>query len=468
MKRPLALGLFLLTCSLTPLLAGEVFVPLASNRTVGGAGGTTSRPKIWVTNTGSAPRRFTTLFIENGTDGNQLADPNPASGIIVAGGTTAVLTNTAPAGKVGMLEIQGAPQLVLTARIEALDSNGTLLSSANLPMVSLANTAAARTTLDLQGLERAGSGGAVTDFVVLNLSRQAAQCTLTAFRANSTQINQTAVLALPPLSQRIFTDALAGLGEDFVTDTHFQVSCDHPFYTYALAYRLGGPQTDYIAPSTSLVGDLVAGSGSGSTGGGDGGTGGTGGGGGGNTAGSAILDVAGTFLLAKNNASYKSFDLPAKDGVHYRRAVIEYDMHITKFDPVLLFTGVTSFRRPSSDRNLRVVYYAIQIVNRNAKTTLDLGVTDVLVKTDGPWKANGTYHVRTTYDVPTQTVTLEALQGGKVIYTIAGPAQHLDLSAVGGDHPLRVDFGQTGVADGAYVPPYGWSFSNLHVVLTPQ
>ena len=33
---------------------------------------------------------------------------------------------------------------------------------------------------------------------------------------------------------------------------------------------------------------------------------------------------------------------------------------------------------------------------------------------------------------------------------------------------LRVDFGQTGIADGAYVPPYGWSFSNLHAELTPQ
>ena len=52
MKRLLALGLFLLTSSLTPLFAGEVFVPFASNRVIGG---TTYRTKIWVTNTGAAP-----------------------------------------------------------------------------------------------------------------------------------------------------------------------------------------------------------------------------------------------------------------------------------------------------------------------------------------------------------------------------------------------------------------------------
>jgi len=212
----------------------------------------------------------------------------------------------------------------------------------------------------------------------------------------------------------------------------------------------------------ALIGDLVPGSGG--SGGGDGG-GGSGGGGG---AGSVVYNVPGTFLVARQGNSYISYDLPGKDGVPYQRAVIEFDMRIGQFDPVLLFTGVTSFRRPNKDRNLRVVYYAIQIVNRNAKTTLDLGIENVLVKTQGPWKANGTYHVRMTYDVPTQTASLDALQNGNVIYTISGPAQHLDLSPQGPDHALTVDFGQTGVADGAYAPPIGWTFSNLHAVLTPQ
>jgi hypothetical protein len=459
MKRMLAFGLLSSILTLSPLSAGEVFVPYASNRTIGG---TTYRTKIWVTNTGVAVRRFTTLFVEGGTDGNRLADPDPATAIAVGGGTTAVLTKTAPDGKLGMLAIQGAPQLVTMARIEALDANGTLQSSANVPVVSQANAAAAKSVLDLQGMERTGRG-AVTDFVILNLSRQPAQCTITAFRANSTQINQTATVTLLPLSQRIFNDALASLGEGLITDTHFQVSCDQQFYAYAMAYRIGGPETNYIPPSAGLVGDLVPGSGVPPTGGGSGG--GIGGGGG---AGAVVYNVPGTFLVARNGASYTAFDLPAQSGVPYQRAVIEYDMHISKFDPVLLFTGVTSLRRPHADRNLRVLYYGIQIVNRNAKTTLDLGIKDVLVKTDGPWQANGTYHVRLTYDVPSQTVSLDALQNGKVLYTISGQAQHLDLSAQGADHPLRVDFGQDGIADGAYVPPYGWSFSNLHVVLTPQ
>src|SRR5947209_17391849 len=126
MKRTLALGLLLSgLLSAGALSAGEVFVPYASNRTIGG---TTYRTKVWVTNTGGAARRFSALFIEGGTDGSKLPDPDPTTGISVAAGATVVLTNLAPAGKLGMLEISGAPQLVTTARIEALDpANGTLL-----------------------------------------------------------------------------------------------------------------------------------------------------------------------------------------------------------------------------------------------------------------------------------------------------------------------------------------------------
>jgi hypothetical protein len=31
-----------------------------------------------------------------------------------------------------------------------------------------------------------------------------------------------------------------------------------------------------------------------------------------------------------------------------------------------------------------------------------------------------------------------------------------------------VDFGQTGIGDGAYYPPVSWSYSNLNVVLEPK
>ena len=60
---------------------------------------------------------------------------------------------------------------------------------------------------------------------------------------------------------------------------------------------------------------------------------------------------------------------------------------------------------------------------------------------------------------------LDAFENGQHIYQISGPPLHPDLSANG--NPLTVDFGQTGIGDGAYGPPVGWTYANLAVQLLP-
>ena len=156
---------------------------------------------------------------------------------------------------------------------------------------------------------------------------------------------------------------------------------------------------------------------------------------------------------------------PVQPGVPFKQATIEWDLHIGTF-PSGLFTGVMSFRRPNNTRSLREPFCAVQIVNRNSKTLLDLGVENVFVRTPGPWQQNSTYHMKLTYDLTVNQCELAVSQGGAVIYTIAGPTQWFDMSA--NDNPLVVDFGQTGIGDGAYYPPVSWSFSNLNVLMVPK
>jgi len=134
--------------------------------------------------------------------------------------------------------------------------------------------------------------------------------------------------------------------------------------------------------------------------------------------------VSGVFLNAVQGNSYKSFDLPAKNGQAYKTAVVEFDMLIRGF-PEGLFTGVHSFRR----KGTRTLFYGLQIVNRNSKTTLDLGIDDILARGDGPWQAFHTYHLKITYDVPGRVVRLEVFEGGVRKQNLAGQAQHLDLKA---------------------------------------
>jgi len=91
---------------------------------------------------------------------------------------------------------------------------------------------------------------------------------------------------------------------------------------------------------------------------------------------------------------------------------------------------------------------------------------DQLAKGSAQWVSGHTYHLRFTYDVTQRTITLDIFENGTSFESVTGDAHNFDLSNDG--HPLLVDFGMVGVGgDGGYVPPIGWQYSNLNVVLTP-
>jgi hypothetical protein len=439
-----ALGLGLLAPAAA--MAGTVFVPLANQVSIAGATYTT---KVWVSNPDQAARRFNTLFIPQGTDGTTQKSANGT--VTVSSSGTSVLSSVAPAGQSGLLEVGGAPQLVVGASLEVRDGAGNLLTSASVPTISQDKALAAGGFLELQGLQR-GAGGMITDFTLINLDAGAAQCTVAAFSADGPSLGPPATLSMLPLSRRDFPDVLAILGAEAIADARIVATCDHLFFAFAAVYQPGGAAMQMVSPSPTLTGSIGPGLP---------GTGGTGGG-----PGNVTFSVPGTFLNATASNSEKLYDLPAQAGVPFKRATIDWDLRIGVF-PSGLFTGVMSFRRPNGQRSLREPFCAVQIVNRNSKTLLDLGVENVFERTAGPWKQNSSYHLTLIYDLTVNQCELDVSQGGAVIYTIAGPAQWFDLSATS-QNPLVVDFGQTGIGDGAYFPPVSWSYSNLSVVLVPK
>jgi hypothetical protein len=426
-------------------LAGNVFVPLTSQVTIGGA---TYATKVWVSNADQAPRHFSMLFIPQGTDGT--SQKSGEGTITVPASATAVLGSVAPAGQSGLFELSGASQLVVGASLEVRDAAGNLLGTAAVPTISQDNALAAGGVLELQGLQR-GAGGLLTDFSLINLDANAAQCTVAAFGPDGASLAPPATLAMLPLSRRDFPDVLAILGAEVIADARIAATCDHSFFALASVYQPGGAAMMVVSPSPALTGSVGPGFPGGGPGGGPG---------------NVTFSVPGTFLNATASNSEQLYNLPAQAGVVFKRATIDWDLRIGVF-PSGLFTGVMSFRRPNNTRSLREPFCAVQIVNRNSKTLLDLGVENVFERTPGPWKQNSSYHLTLIYDLTVNQCELDVSQGGAVIYTIAGPAQWFDLSATG-QNPLVVDFGQTGIGDGAYYPPVSWSYSNLSVVLVPK
>jgi hypothetical protein len=245
-----AFSALLLTAALAaplaaPLAAGDLIIPLASGVA---ADGTVYATRVWVSNTGTSARTWTPSFAGPGVDGTKVPAGRP---ITVAPGATVPVTNLAPAGQSGLLLVSGAPQLVITARLEATARDGSLRAAVAGPTVSGHEVAAGHATLHLHGLSQR-QGGLVTDLYLINASRQTAQCAVDAFRDDGSLIATGVRSTLPPLSVRVTEGALAQLGATAIDEARFAVSCDQPFYAYARVYKPGSGELNVMTPPRPL------------------------------------------------------------------------------------------------------------------------------------------------------------------------------------------------------------------------
>jgi len=226
-----------------PLAAGELIIPLTAGVA---ADGTAYATRVWITNTGTVERRWTSAFVVAGSDGTKA----PGKSITVAPGATVLAGDLAPAGKSGLLFVTGAPQLLTTARQEAV-RNGGLRAASAAPLVSGHELAAARGSLHLHGLSNK-QNGLITDLSLINASRQLTQCTVDAFRDNGSRIGTAIRISLPPLSARVFEKALTSFGATDIDEARLAVTCDQPFYAYARVYKPGSGELNVVTPSQAL------------------------------------------------------------------------------------------------------------------------------------------------------------------------------------------------------------------------
>lgn len=451
MRRSWILGLFALCAllaPLAPLTAADSYVPLAANVALGGA---TYRTLLIATNTGATPFGFSVTFLPSGTDGTA-GSPQPATFTLPAG-VTLRLYNAIPQGARGMLALSGAAEIVVSARVEALAANGGVLASAQVPVIGAADSFSAGQQAQLQGLESSASG-ATTDFGLMNLSGNAAHCTVESFRAGGARIAAPVSLLVPALSNNDFRGALTSLGAASIRDARFAVTCDQTFGTYALVYRPGGPETVVLTPAPSLSGDLTPPP---------------------VDAGGVSFNLPGQFA---NGSTAASFDLPLQAGTQYGQAHIEFDVLLDHWHPAIplnpMFHNVASFRRSAGARRDRVLYWGLILKGSgDFRTILDMGIPPgandgtIIHSGAGPWRPHNTYHLVFDYDAAAGTIVFEAFQNGTRVQRLSGPLNNADISNQPGK-TVSVDFSSPGIGDGAYFPTLGWTYSNLAVRLIPR
>jgi hypothetical protein len=244
MMRGLGLAGALLLCA-APGMAGEILVPLSAGVA---ADGTAYATRVWVTNVGSTARRWTPSFIALGVDGTKAAAGSP---VTVNPGATVPVANLAPAGKSGMLYVNGAPQLVVTARLEGTGKDGSPRAAVAGPVVTGHDLAASGGTLQLHGLSHR-QGGLITDLYLINAARQPAQCTVNAFRDDGSTIAAGMRYTLPALSVQVVAGALAQYGASAIDEARLAVSCDQAFYAYARVSKAGSGELNLMTPPRTL------------------------------------------------------------------------------------------------------------------------------------------------------------------------------------------------------------------------
>jgi len=216
--------------------AGTVYVPLPGNLTVGSA---TWEQVVFVSNGGAEQASFSELVLRGDTDGT-VRPPAPTSQALPAKQGTGLALDAASQG---LLELAGPGDLTFSARLERVNTD----DSTELPIISSANAAAAGSTLYVQGLRR--SATVATDWTFVNLGWTAANCKVSTFSVDGSQIGTTATITLKPLSSKVFADVLQIIGLSAAEYVRGTVSCDQQFYTFAMSRDTATGDVGLIPPS---------------------------------------------------------------------------------------------------------------------------------------------------------------------------------------------------------------------------
>src|SRR4051812_15105511 len=240
MSKAAVLGFAALAAALTPLHA-TVYVPVGD----GPFGAVRYATEVVITNPDALPRSLSATLLSTGS-------PRAGSLVTVPAHGTVVLDGLAPAGETGLLAIDGAPQLVVTARLVATGADGRILSGAAVPVVAAGGLAAAGQTIHLQGLTR--TGRAVSRLGLVTLGGAPGRCAVAAFRADGSPLGGAVELDVPALGQSRIVDVLAagGAAVGRVAEARLEVTCDVPALAWAAVLSKDGSRTAIATPANTL------------------------------------------------------------------------------------------------------------------------------------------------------------------------------------------------------------------------
>ncbi len=237
----------LLALSALPASAGTVYVSLAMDGVIRGVEYTTV---LTVTNPTAEGKSFTIKFLPSDSDGTDRPEGEELPETIIPANSTRVLTDLVPAGQSGMLEITGSTSLVIRASLKRKTGG----PGGEIPVIDSDNVFNAQETIYLQGLHRDTRRSSALG--VVNLGSEIANCAVDLTTAQGGRLTNQIVLALKPLSQLYFRDALNTVGNQSGANIQTTVRCSQRAYAFANIIDPQGTIAS-IDPSASLNSNLI-------------------------------------------------------------------------------------------------------------------------------------------------------------------------------------------------------------------
>lgn len=220
------------------------------------------RVVILASNLGAVPRRFHVSRIIPQPLGAPLRQM--IYGAYVPSGDTHLYTLADLGDSAGLLEVIGAPQIVVRARLEIWE-NGARLSTTPLPAVSTREhddeedvpvlRHAGANDLHVQGLGRTADGSVTTDLTIVNFDDHAeGECAMSILDSQGEGILGLPFLHVPAGAAIAINDVLADSGgEGDILEAWGAFACEEDTFTiWAAVYRDGGRQVEYVLPSAEL------------------------------------------------------------------------------------------------------------------------------------------------------------------------------------------------------------------------
>jgi hypothetical protein len=307
-----------------------------------------------------------------------------------------------------------------------------------LPLLAITDFFAANSTAYVLNLIKGTD--ASSNLQIYNAGNLETTCTATVLRPKGSTIEQRTGLKVPALGVLLVSDILRQVGVATGSGINVGVSCDMPFYALGTYPSTNRWNSAVQYPSEHLPAPLTA---------------------------VTLYDMPGRFFHVTQGNGLLDLPLNLDPDIAYRTVTFDFEADIALPRGQVFFEALLGLSRKGGRRFGKTLFFGNFYKYSENKMVIDEGTP--FIETDVKRTFNlvqgHTYHWTVTVDNLLQSIhyVINNADGTNVtdIYT----GLYNNFNVVNGNQPA-FDIGLPGVADNAYFPPVGWSFSNLLIVAT--